>query len=198
MQASQLGLEPDGVLGQAYLVPYRNRGQLEAQFQVGYRGYISLAMRSGQVKSISAEVVYEGDKFDYSFGTDQYLKHRPALKGRGEPVGVYAIAALDGGGHVFRVLSVDDVEGVRACSRAKDDGPWVTHWNEMARKTAVRALAKYLPMSVELQRAAVEDEHRDMVGATAEIIDLETGEVLFQQPTGEGANGTTSEVQEQS
>ena len=174
MQAAQLGLEPDGILGQAYLVPYKNKGTLEAQFQIGYRGYLALTMRSGQVRSVAAEVVYEGDSFSFAYGSKKFIRHTPTLAERGKPIAAYAIAHFKDGGDDFRVLQLADIERARSCSRGadRDDSPWRTHWQEMARKTAVRALAKYLPLSVEVQRAAVEEEYREagMIDATATML----------------------------
>lgn len=159
MECAQLGLEPDGILGHAYLIPFKVKGVYQAQLMIGYKGLISLARRSGQVISISAQVVYERDKFEYQYGLEEKLNHIPAAGDRGKPIYVYAVAKMRDGGHAFEVLTVNEVEKIRKSSKAADDGPWVTHWEEMARKTAVRRLAKYLPLSVEFQRAATLDEY---------------------------------------
>ena len=166
MQAAQLGLEPDGILGHAYLVPYRNSktGSTEAQFQVGYKGLISLARRSGEVRSICAHVVHENDFFDFAYGLHEKLEHKPARSERGKSVAAYAIAHFKDGGYAFEVMFSEDIEKIRAKSKAKDAGPWVDYTEEMWRKTAVRRLAKYLPLSVEFQRAAALDEYADLVG----------------------------------
>jgi recombination protein RecT len=163
MQCAQLGLEPDGILGHAYLVPFKNKktGKLEAQFMVGYKGLISLARRSGEVQSINAQVVYENDHFEYCYGLNDKLEHKPARIDRGNPIAAYCVAKFKDGGHAFEVMSVEDIEEVRSQSKAKDDGPWVTHWGEMAKKTVTRKLAKYIPLSVEFQRAAALDEYAD-------------------------------------
>ena len=86
MTAAQLGLEPNTPLGQAYLIPYRNHGQQECQFQLGYKGLIALAYRSGEVSSIQAETVHANDEFVYEMGLEPKLKHIPARKDRGDPV----------------------------------------------------------------------------------------------------------------
>jgi recombination protein RecT len=153
IQAAQLGLETDGALGHAYLVPYKRQCQL----QIGYRGMIDLARRSGQIISISAQVVSENDEFDFSYGLEPCLHHKPNLKDPGEPIAVYAVARLVGGGHQFEVLSLNEIEAAHMASKARS-GPWETHWKEMARKTAVRRLFKYLPVSVEIQKAVGLDE----------------------------------------
>lgn len=164
MTCAQLGLEPDGVLGQAYLIPFGKK----VQFIPGYRGLIALARNSGDVTSIQAQAVYEGDFFDYQFGLNERLDHKPAEKERGEVTHFYAIAKFKDGGHHWDVLTVADVDRIRNKSEgyksavrfAKKDGngnliiksPWVDHYDEMGKKTAIRRIAKYLPMDV--QKAA--------------------------------------------
>ena len=91
MQAAQLGVEPNTPLGQAYLIPYRNHGQLECQFQLGQKGLIDLAYRSGEITSISAHEVCENDDFEYELGLEEKLKHKPALKDRGAVILYYAV-----------------------------------------------------------------------------------------------------------
>jgi len=169
MESAQLGLEPDGILGHAYLIPFRfkDRGY-QAQLMVGYKGLISLARRSGQVISIAAHVVRENDDFYYCYGLEEKLHHVPAPNNRGKTTHVYAVAQLRDGGHAFDVMSFAEVEEIRESSKAKDTGPWRTHWDEMARKTAVRRLAKYLPLSTEFQRAAAIDEYAN-AGITQQV-----------------------------
>ena len=84
LTAAQLGLEPNTPLGQAYLIPYKNKGVLECQFQLGYRGLIGLAHRSGELRSIEAHIVYENDEFEYELGLEPKLKHVPAMKNKGK------------------------------------------------------------------------------------------------------------------
>ena len=84
MNAAQLGLEPNTPLGQAYLIPYKNKGVLECQFQLGYKGLIDLAYRSGQIQVIQAQTVREFDYFEYQYGLDSKLVHRPGTGDRGE------------------------------------------------------------------------------------------------------------------
>jgi recombination protein RecT len=149
MTASQLGLEP-GPLGEAYLVPYGNT----VTFIPGYRGLIKLAWQSGQVKNIAAHVVYESDTFDYGFGLSPTLEHKPAMSDRGKPVAVYAVVQFMNGGHAFDVMSVADVEAIRARSKAGKSGPWVTDWAEMAKKTVIKRVLKMVPLSSELHNLA--------------------------------------------
>jgi len=154
IQSAQLGLEPDGMLGQAYMIPFKR----EAQLLIGYRGMIDLARRSGRVRSISARVVHDGDRFFYQYGIDERLDHIPSATATQEVTHIYAVAQLVDGGHAFEVMSRAEIERVRSCSRAANDGPWVTHWEEMAKKTAIRRLFKFLPISVEMLRATQLDE----------------------------------------
>lgn len=154
MTSAQLGLEP-GPLGHAYLIPYGDK----VQFIPGYRGMIDLARRSGQIQTIQAHVVCQGDEFKVSFGLNPELQHVPKFEGeRCKPWAVYAIAKLKGGETQFEVMTVPEIEAVRSRSKAARNGPWVTDWEEMARKTVVRRLFKYLPVSVEIARAVALDE----------------------------------------
>lgn len=154
LQCSQLGLEPGNALGHAYLIPYADT----CQFIVGYRGMIDLARRSGQIISITAQTVYENDHFEFEFGLNEKLKHVPADGERGRLVRVYALAKLKDGGYQFDVMSKEQVDKIRSRSKSKDNGPWVTDYEEMAKKTVIRKLFKYLPVSIELQKAAALDE----------------------------------------
>lgn len=183
VQASQLGLEPDGILGHAYLVPFNNSqtGRKEVQLIAGYKGLIDLARRSGHVTSISAHVVYEKDEFTFVYGIDEKLHHVPHMKGdRGEPVAVYAVAKMKDGGYAFDVMSKAEVEKIRASSKQANKGPWKDHWGEMARKTAIRRLVKYLPLSPELQKAVSLDELADAGVPQTLDIEVESSEVVAE------------------
>ena len=151
MQAAELGLEPGGALGEGYLIPYGN----QCQFIPGYRGLIALARRSGQIVSIESHVVHAADEFSCGLGLDPFLKHIPAWEETdpGPLRFVYAVAKLKDGGTQFEVMSRTQVEAIRARSKASGSGPWVTDYEEMARKTVVRRLFKYLPVSVEMAQA---------------------------------------------
>lgn len=168
MQCAQLGLEPGGALGHAYLLPFDKRQKqgnqwvtvaTEAQLIIGYRGMIDLARRSGQIVSLSARAVHENDAFSYAYGLEEKLEHVPNEDGNpGALTHVYAVARLKDGGVQFEVMSKAAVDKVRALSKSSDKGPWVDHYEEMAKKTAIRRLFKYLPVSIELQRAVNIDE----------------------------------------
>jgi len=171
IQCAQLGLEPGNSLGHAYILPFDKREKVngswvtvrtDAQLIIGYRGMIDLARRSGQIISISARTVRDGDHFEYRYGLDENIEHTPSddLEG-GAITHVYAVARLRDGGVQFEVMSHAKIEAVRQQSKAKDSGPWKDHWEEMAKKTVIRRLFKYLPVSVEIQRAVVLDEAAD-------------------------------------
>lgn len=163
MTSAQLGLEP-GPLGEAYLVPYGD----QVTFIPGYRGLIKLAWNSGQLRTIAARVVHENDEFSYAYGLHPDLVHKPGRGDRGGITDVYAAATLLDGGAEFEVMSVAEVEAIRARSRAGKKGPWVTDWEAMSRKTCVRQLAKWLPMATTLNRAlAVEGSVRTELAADA-------------------------------
>lgn len=171
-QSAQLGLEPGGPLGHSYLLPFNDRktGKKLCQLIIGYRGMIDLARRSGQIASLEAHVVHERDKFALAYGLAPRLEHEPRLDGDpGAPVFAYAVAHLVGGGVQCEVMSKHQIEAIRGRSRAGTSGPWVTDWEEMARKTVVRRLFKYLPCSVEMA-GAVEAEEQAEAEADAKAI----------------------------
>lgn len=152
IKCAQLGIEPGNSLGHAYFLPFKKGNTKEVQFIVGYRGMIELARRSGQIISISAHCFYENDIFEYELGLSEKLRHIPAEGDRGALRGVHAVAHLVGGGHQMEVLYKHDIEKARAASRGGDSkySPWTNYYEEMARKTAIRKLFKYLPVSSEI------------------------------------------------
>jgi len=156
LQSAQLGLEP--ILGYSYLIPYGN----ECQFQIGYKGLIQLFYRSENSLSLEARVVYENDKFEYEFGLDSKLVHIPAEKDRGKAKGYYAVAKLKNGVNSFEYMSLSDVEKhSERYSQAVKKGwtsPWKTDFDQMALKTVIKRVLKYMPLSVELQKALDSDE----------------------------------------
>lgn len=159
MQAAQLGVEPNTPLGQAYLIPFRNRGVMEVQFQLGYRGMIDLAYRSGEVQNIQAHEVYENDTFEYELGLEPKLKHIPALKDRGEVILYYAVFKLTNGGVGFEVMSKEDVEAfAKKKSKTYGTGPWQSDFDAMAKKTLVKRLLKFAPLKSDFVRAVTADE----------------------------------------
>lgn len=159
VQASQLGLEVNTPLGQAYLIPYKKNCQLI----IGYQGMMDLARRSGMVKAIYAFAVYDGDEFSWALGLDPTIKHTPSTQpDRGSDTNklthVYAVAKLEGGEPIFTVLTRVDVERYRRRSMAANNGPWKTDYEAMALKTVIRRLFRWLPKSAEMATAVAVDE----------------------------------------
>lgn len=153
MLGAELGLEAGGILGEAYLVPYGKQVQLIP----GYRGLIKLARQSGEVADIEARAVFERDFFDFEYGLEQKLRHKPSTELEpGKLIQVYSIARLRDGGAHFDVMPLAEVEKIRARSKAGRSGPWVSDYNEMAKKTIVRRLCKMIPMSAERINRALE------------------------------------------
>ncbi len=186
MTCAQLGLEPDGVLGQAYLIPFKTRGQMRVQFIPGYKGLITLARNSGDVTSIQAQAVHENDHFVFEFGLNERLEHRPAQGERGDVVYFYAIAKFKDGGYHWDVMTRSQVEKIRdesqgykaAVASAKKynkpvNSPWVDHFEEMGKKTVIRRIAKYLPMDVQ-KAAYIADSYNTGVSSH-----MEEGAVVF-------------------
>lgn len=160
MSAAQLGLEPNTPLGQAYILPYQNKGTLEAQFQLGYKGLIDLAYRSGEVELVQAHIVYENDIFECEFGLEAKLRHIPADSERGNAVKVYAMFKTKSGGYGFEVMSMDDVRNhAKKYSKAYSSSysPWSTNFEEMAKKTVLKRCLKYAPLKSDFVKAVVQD-----------------------------------------
>ena len=192
MTAAQLGMEPNTPLGQAYLLPYYNSKKrcLECQFQLGYKGLIDLAYRSGEVSTIQAHVVYEHDKFSYAYGLEPQLEHVPAMGDRGTPTHVYAVFRTKDGGYSFGVMSIDDVRRhAQRYSKSFEHGPWQTNFVEMAKKTVLKRVLKYAPLKSDFVRGVSQDGaihtelSEDMFSAPAAYIDVDAVEV--DESTGE-------------
>lgn len=213
VQCSQLGLEPNTPLGHAYLIPFDKKKKqgnqwvvekTEVQIVFGYKGLIDLARRSGQIVSISAHEVCEKDHFVYQYGLDEKLEHRPAMGDRGEIVAFYAVAKLVGGGHAFEVMSRSQVDAIRDASQgwqqakrsnSTDKSPWGAHYAEMGRKTVLRRLTKYLPISIELATAVALDNRAG--NEAQDLGDVLTGEYHVMDNEQPQADDTQSEVIEQ-
>lgn len=192
MTAAQLGMEPNTPLGQAYLLPYYNSKKrcLECQFQLGYKGLIDLAYRSGEVSTIQAHVVYEQDKFSYAYGLEPQLEHVPAMGDRGSPTHVYAVFRTKDGGYSFGVMSIDDVRRhAQRYSKSFENGPWQTNFEEMAKKTVLKRILKYAPLKSDFVRGVSQDGaihtelSDDMFSTPAAYIDVDAVEV--DESTGE-------------
>ena len=178
MLCAEMGLEPSGSVGGVWLVPYWNGKAAcwEAQAIPDYRGLIDVARRSGVVATIEPHIVYANERFEAVFGLEPKLEHRPLMSGpRGEMLGVYAVARLKEGAVQSELMTKEEVDKIRARSKAKDSGPWVTDYEAMAKKTVIKQLCKYLPRSRELTAALQADEDDAMpidTDLANEIVDL--------------------------
>ena len=197
--AGRLGLEPDGVLGGAYLVPFGR----ECQLIIGYRGLVDLAIRSGKVRSVVSRVVHAKDKFRVTLGLDDSIKHVPTDdEDPGLWTHVYAVATLADGTRQFEVMSRRQVLAIREKSRAKNNGPWANieaeDGKEMARKTVVKRLAKSLPLSTEFAAALALDTAADTgTGATTSQVAEELALALPEPgPVVEGRTTVSAPAEE--
>ena len=195
MVSAQLGLEP-GTLGQCYLIPFENKrmGTVECQFQIGYKGLIELLRRSGQLSDIYSYTVYENDDFNIEYGLSRTLTHKPNFDERGEIKGFYAVAILKDGAKAFEYMTKDEVvkheEKYRKGSYKND--VWNKNFEEMAQKTVVKKLLKWLPVSVEFLDMINKDEKSfktvnekstdlkdvKVIENNGDIINAETGEFI--------------------
>ena len=196
MKCSALGMEPSAVdgLGRAYILPFYNKktGRMEATFILGYKGMIDLARRSGEIKDISARVVHQGDEFDYEYGLTEGLRHVPSTEPiDGRPMThVYMVAHFKDGGHYIDVMSRAEVDDIRKRSKTPNNGPWVTDYEAMARKTVIRRAFPYLPVSVQTEQDVAADDTTPTVYdddgiqlfpdsvEVPENVDAETGEII--------------------
>lgn len=162
MNAAQLGLEPNTPLGQAYLIPFRNKeGILECQFQIGYKGMIDLCYRNPLMQTIQAQAVYENDVFEYELGLHAKLIHKPVLHDRGDIILFYGLFKLTNGGYGFEVMSKEDIDQyAKQYSSAFDSSfsPWKSNYIGMAKKTVIKQVLKYAPLKADFSRAIASDE----------------------------------------
>lgn len=193
MTIAQLGLEP-GILGQCYLIPYKN----ECQLQLGYKGMIELLRRTGQLSDIYAYPVYSNDEFSIEYGLERKLIHKPAFNnpdGRGKVTGFYSVAILKDGTHAFEYMTKDEIikhEEKYRKDNYKND-VWNKNFEEMAMKTVVKKMLKWLPISVEMienlrkdnatfkmneETKEITGSYNDDLFGEAEIIDESTGEII--------------------
>lgn len=168
---------------------------MECQFQLGYKGLIDLAYRSGEVSIIQAHTVYENDEFQYELGLDPKLRHIPAKSNRGKPVAYYAMFKTKDDGYGFQVMSIEEVnEHARKFSKSFGNGPWQTNFDEMAKKTVLKKVLKYAPLKSDFVRGIAQDStiKSEIAADMAEIpdmteyidVDAETGEVIPQEAAG--------------
>ena len=194
MVSAQLGIEPNTPLGMGYLIPRKaKKGDAyidECTFQLGYKGMIDLAYRSGNIANIGAYTVYANDEFHVQFGLNPDITHVPCMTNRGDPIAFYAYYKTKDGGFGFDVMSVDDVrKHAKQFSESVKRGwssTWDTNFEEMAKKTVLKKVLKYAPLSTEVASKLGMDEtvhdtiSKDMTEETISYaeIDVDTGEVI--------------------
>lgn len=165
---AQLGLEPDPNLGRVYLIPRWNKklNRNICQAQIGYRGFIELAGRTNKFSACEAQVVREGDSFDYEFGTNGFCRHRPKHDLKAKYTHVWAVARMMKNEQpIFDVMTIAEVEAVRdKFSESAKSGfsPWTNHFESMAKKTVIRRMLKLIPISTELSKAITIDESAEI------------------------------------
>lgn len=154
MAAAQDGLLPDG--REAAIVKFGD----QAQYMPMAKGILKKVRNSGELGMFHVELIHENDEFSYHVDENgPHLMHKPVVLGsKGKEVGVYAIAKTKDGEPYVEVMNVEEVEEVRAISRAKNGGPWTQWWGEMAKKTVIRRLSKRLPMSTDLDDLVRRDD----------------------------------------
>lgn len=185
VRAFSCGLEPNGALNEGYLVPFFNSksGNKECQFMPSYRGLIQLARRSGEIAGVYAKTVHENDEFEVEEGTFRSITHKPNYFGqRGKAIGYYAVFTLKDGSQDFEVMGFEEIEAIRKRSKAGNNGPWQTDYDEMAKKTVLKRLLKRAPGKIEIA-AAVENDNKAAMGEEqGAIIDIEGLEVDDSTP----------------
>lgn len=165
-EAAECGIMPTGSLGRGYLVPIKDHGVPKAEFWIGYPGLIDLAMRSERVSKVWSRAVFTGDQFEVHYGTRDEIVHEPQLGAEvkaADLTHVYACVAYKDGSVDFEVLTKEQIDLVRARARGASgaQSPWNTDYIEQARKTAIRKLAKRLPLTAEAAGAIQRDEERE-------------------------------------
>ena len=191
MQSAQSGLEPNTILGEAYIVPYKNnkQGTVEVSFQLGYKGLLKLAHNSGQFEAIYAHEVREGDRFEYSYGLNKDLIHIPADIPSNKVTHYYAVYKLKNGGFDFVVWSKERVEQhAKTFSKQytykgaiNNNSIWAKNFDSMAKKTVIIDVLKYAPKSVEMARAMQEDYKADTTEEVQEFNTIDIDKVELEQ-----------------
>lgn len=170
MTAAQLGIIPNTPMQLAYLIPYKR----ECQFQISYRGLITLARRSGALKNVEANCIYENDVYDIELGSTSSITHKPNITGdRGKLLAVYCIISLNNGSNQITFMTKAEIDAIRKRSKTSNYGPWVNDYEEMAKKTVVKRAFKTVDLSEEIYNAMEADN--------AEYIDHSTGEVVSKK-----------------
>lgn len=189
LKSAQLNLEPNTILGECYIIPRQNKGKWEANFELGYKGIIKLAYRSNDVKLIQANEVFENDEFDFDLGETRLI-HKPMLKGpRGKVFAYWARFILKDGTSDFKVWSVSDIEAHRdqySKGASSDYSPWNTAFDQMAKKTVIKDVLRYAPLSVE--------DYAHAMGADQMVVNADVPKVSGGQSTTEMFRSLSNQI----
>lgn len=193
MQLAQFGLNPDG--RNAHLLPYNSKNGMICQLIIDYKGLVTLAMRCDKVSKVEAFAVHEKDHFRLVNGEVEHIVDNP-WEDRGEVKGYYAVCQFQDGTKKYEVMSKGEVDAVRERSRAKNSGPWVTDYDEMAKKTVFRRLSKWLPVTPELQEAIArdEEEYQTSTHDFNRAARVTASELLSKEKKGEASDGDVIDV----
>ena len=212
-QSAELGIMPTGELGRAYLIPRYNKNTrtFEVHFQLGYRGLIELARRSPEIRNVTAELVHDGDHFEIEKGDSPRLIHKPdpfGAEGR-EVVGAYAIAWWENGEIQFEWMTRGQIDAIAKLSESYGKGgPWDNHYGEMARKTVLRRIVKFLPLQVDVERFVSLDDAGEFPQfqrrprrseedeAALEALNRAVGALPPEEDVPEGVDPDTGEIEE--
>lgn len=209
MQVAQMGLDPASSLGYVYILPFYNKKKniKEASLIIGYKGMLELARRSGNISSIEARIVREKDHFVCEYGLNSKLEHIPYLDGdAGEIRFVYALAKFKDGGYQFEVMNKKEIDKIKSTSKNQNQySIWNTHYEEMAKKTALRRIFKYLPISTEIMQMIVQEDQNngviDVVNANYfkpidNIDDIDDINMQIENTQDEYINGTITDSEQ--
>lgn len=196
MTIAQLGLLPDAVLGEAYLVPYKDK----VQPQIGYKGMLKLARQSGQISTVETGIIHSKDEFIWEMGVESKFSVKPALGDRGEPIAVFAILRYKDGGFEYEVMTVDEIEKIRKASPSGNSPAWKNSWGEMARKTVLRRVLKRAPLSTEAAQAVAFDEAQEERGELYRLsgggLELEDGQPAPQRKASAKKGSAVSKMEQ--
>ncbi len=176
-KACELDLVAGGVLHRASLVPMwdkKSKGY-NAELWIEYTGLMDLVKRSGEVAHFKAEVVYENDEFEHSFDLEsgEVLRHKKCHDNPGDLLLAYAVCFFKDGQRQVEVMRKDQINKIRKSSRSPESGPWAQHTEEMWRKTVIRRICKYLPLTPKTTAVLEHDIQSDFGGATIDSIELD-------------------------
>lgn len=184
--AASLGLNP--MTEDAAIIPYGRTAKLMPM----WRGYVKRIRNSREVVDLDVQIVYMNDRFELQLGTNPGLVHVPALYGekddegklreeRGDYRGVYAWALMPSGKYIIEWMTTDDINYVRDRwgNTTKSDSPWKSSWAEMARKTAIRRLAKRLPAAA-VDKLLALDKASDEAADALKLVASKTDDALTE------------------